>query len=113
MTALGVRPAQGVGGIGMSSEYVVNVGLPNGVMIERCDVTEGYLGDGYDVLIGMDIIGLGDFAVSNRERTVFTYRVPSQREIDFVKEINDQRGKVGRNAPCRCGSGKKYKYSVN
>lgn len=35
----------------------------------------------------MDVIGLGDFAVSNyRGKTTFTFRVPSLEEIDFVDE---------------------------
>jgi hypothetical protein len=39
---------------------------------------------GCDILIGMDIIGMGDFAVSNYNgRIVFSFRVPSMAEIDF------------------------------
>lgn len=40
-----------------------------------------------DILIGMDIITLGDFAVTNYEGvTKLSFRVPSQRHIDFVEE---------------------------
>ena len=58
------------------------------------------------MLVGMDIIGLGDFAVSNfQDRTAFSFRMPSQEEIDLTPPPP----KVGRNDPCPCGSGKKYK----
>ncbi len=43
--------------------------------------------DGLGVLIGMDIIGLGDFAISNHGgKTVFTFRAPSSKVIDFITE---------------------------
>ena len=43
------------------------------------------------MLIGMDIISKGDFAVSNFDgNTVFTFRYPSNSEINFVKEFMEQ-----------------------
>jgi hypothetical protein len=81
--------------------------------------------EGFDVIIGMDIITRGDFAITNVDgRTCVTYRVPSVQKLDFVEEAKaikrDKRkarreakagaeGKPARNAPCSCGSGKKYK----
>lgn len=92
--------------------YLVNIGLPNGVGFPNIRVTEGDL-HGADVLIGMDIIGRGDFAVSNYQgRTCFSYRYPSLKKIDFNKELaqQTQSDKIGRNSPCPCGSGNKYKH---
>jgi hypothetical protein len=44
---------------------------------------------GCDVLIGMDIITMGDFVVSNKGGvTVMSFRVPSSGNWDFVEEIN-------------------------
>ena len=66
--------------------YSVNIELPNEVMFPGLLVT---LGDflGGDVLIGMDIIGAGDFAVTNNNgATKFSYRYPSSADIDFVRE---------------------------
>lgn len=74
-----------------------------------------------DILIGMDIITLGDFAITNvGGKTVFSFRTPSTKMIDYVEEINKSMSskslerslskKVGRNDPCPCGSGKKYKH---
>ena len=42
---------------------------------------------GIDMLIGMDIINLGDLAITNKNgKTKFTFEIPSSRDIDFVKE---------------------------
>ena len=39
---------------------------------------------GIDLLIGMDVISLGDFAVSNyHKNTYFSFRIPSQNHIIF------------------------------
>lgn len=41
---------------------------------------------GIDVLIGMDIISNGDFAISNYEgRTQFSFRIPSQEHIEYKR----------------------------
>jgi uncharacterized protein YecA (UPF0149 family) len=62
------------------------------------------------MLVGMDIIGQGDFAVSNYGgKTVFCFRVPSVGMSDFPKmKIPEPKGGVYE--PCPCGSGKKYKF---
>ena len=42
---------------------------------------------GIDVLIGMDIISKGDFAVSNYNgKTQFSFRLPSQEDVDYKKD---------------------------
>lgn len=101
-----------------SNVYVVSIVLRNNVTIPAIRVTEAKLAGNQDVLIGMDVINLGDFAVTNADgKTTFSFQLPSVKEIDFVKEINAQKRnqpikgvpKVGRNAPCPCGSGLKYK----
>jgi hypothetical protein len=64
---------------------------------------------GIDALIGMDILGLGDFTVTHHGgNTTFSFCCPSRKDIDFVAEVRDSQ-KVGRNEPCPCGSGRKYK----
>ena len=95
---------------------MAGIWLPNKVHIPEIRVTEGAIAD-VDVLIGMDIICMGDFAVTNKDgRTNFTFRIPSLECLDFVKQKPAliQSGtqalrKVGRNELCPCGSGKKYK----
>ena len=99
-----------------ANTYLVNIRLPNGVEICQLKVTEGKIAGPSDVLVGMDVIGHGDFAVTNKDgKTVFSFRVPSIQCIDFVKEFHQKNPvkrslKVGRNDPCPCGSGKKYKH---
>lgn len=66
--------------------YDICIALPNKVAIPLLRVTEGTL-FGFDVLIGMDIIGKGDFSISNySNKTVLSFRFPSSQETDFVKE---------------------------
>lgn len=66
--------------------FLVNIGLPNRVGFSGVRVSKG-APPGTDVLIGMDIINRGDFAVTNRDgNTKFSFRVPSRADIDFVAE---------------------------
>jgi predicted aspartyl protease len=97
-----------------SNVYLVSLYLPNYVCVPKIPVLEG-IPNNCDMLIGMDVIGLGDFAVTNYNgKTAFSFRVPSMMEIDFCRHsylmphVNETK-KVGRNEPCPCGSGKKYK----
>jgi predicted aspartyl protease len=98
----------------MSEVYFVNIVLPNKVGFSQIRVTEGIL-SGADVLVGMDIITRGDFAVTHKDaKTTFSFRCPCTGHIDFVEEGKPKTQassghKVGRNDPCPCGSGKKYK----
>lgn len=95
--------------------YLVSLFLPNHVYIPTLVVSRGVLHGNSELLIGMDVISGGDFAVStHRGKTTFTFRMPSMEEINFVGTVNygsepDQVRKVGRNEKCPCGSGKKYK----
>ncbi len=42
--------------------------------------------DSVDVLIGMDVIGLGDFSITNKDgKTTFSFREPSMEEIDYTE----------------------------
>jgi len=91
--------------------FLVSIFLPNKVGIPSIRVTKGVLTD-CDVLIGMDIINQGDFAVTHKDgKTMFSFRLPSIEEIDFVKKKTEpyHSTKISRNSPCPCGSGKKYK----
>jgi predicted aspartyl protease len=93
-----------------SNIYVINLLLPNDIMIENLLVAEGIPND-CDMIIGMDVISLGDFAISNYNgRTLFSFRLPSMKEIDFTSEQGEGIISIGRNEPCPCGSGKKYKH---
>lgn len=65
--------------------YYVNILLPNNMEVQVLQVMDGYLQD-TDILLGMDIIGLGDFALSAPDgNTVFSFQIPSEFLIDFIK----------------------------
>ncbi|MBR5702687.1 MAG: retroviral-like aspartic protease family protein [Bacteroidales bacterium] len=67
--------------------YYVNILLPNRMEVKNVAVSEGVL-DGFDLLIGMDIINLGDFALTHKNKgTVFSFQIPSTHEYDFVKQL--------------------------
>jgi hypothetical protein len=72
-----------------SPVFLVDLQLPMMVVIQGLAVTLGKLPPGVDVLIGMDVIGTGDFAVTNvGGLTTMSFRVPSQAKIDYVAESN-------------------------
>lgn len=77
------------------STFLVDIILPNSVCIRQVPVCESEIGlQNLGALIGMDIITLGDFSLSNvNGKTTFTFRTPSVVEQDFVQEINDKNQK--------------------
>lgn len=72
-------------GIGTMNKYIINLILNNEVRIQNLIVMDSEIGkQGIDVLIGMDIISIGDFAVSNYEgKTQFSFRIPSQEHVEY------------------------------
>jgi len=94
--ALGLQPitatqVQTADGLTLKPVYLVNIGILNGPTIESVRVTLADLGY-IDALIGMDIITLGDFSITNKGgQTVFSFRIPSQHTIDYVKEAKDSK----------------------
>jgi len=85
LVASGMVLVHSVHGPQEAETYLVNIGLPNNVVFHGVRVTKGNFA-GAGILIGMDIITQGDFAVTNRNGTMFSFRVPSQQSIDFVAE---------------------------
>ncbi len=92
----GVVKVSGVHGAKLVSTYYINVLLPNNVGIYGIPATEIENIGAADVLIGMDIIIYGDFAISNFDnKTVFSFRTPSIETIDFANEIRQITSKPG------------------
>ena len=110
LISTGVVKVGTAGGIVEANTYVIDLVLPDNMIIPNLNVTCGKLND-TDVLIGMDIIQRGDFAVSNfNSETKFTFRIPSLEHSDFVKNSTIHAENIpSRNSKCPCGSGKKYK----
>jgi len=118
--AIGLKPAGQVTVLHAQGKtdvnaYLINVVLPNNVRVPFLRVSEGVLA-GFDMLIGMDIIARGDFSLScSEQKTIFSFQFPSTHVVDYVEGklietpyVNANKG-LGRNDPCSCGSGKKYK----
>lgn len=126
---LGLQPTGKVlsyhaNGCSTVNTYMINISLPNNLAFHSVTVSVGDL-NGFDVLIGMDIISLGDFSISAKNgNTIFSFRIPSVGTIDFVQENEDakkqsvagmninpivKQKKIQPNDPCPCLSGKKYK----
>jgi predicted aspartyl protease len=76
-------------------------------------------GTGRDVIIGMDIMKMGDLVITNYGgKTTLTFRTPSLETIDYVEELKMQekcdkvhalmQKKKILTAKCACGSKKDY-----
>jgi predicted aspartyl protease len=94
ITKCGLKPftmvdVQGAyGGVTQRNVYLINLLLPSGVHIPNVAAIEGEMGT-TDMLIGMDVITLGDFAITNfGGNTVFSFRIPSHHTIDYVRQAN-------------------------
>lgn len=77
-------------GMALQPTFIVDIVLPNGLKVRDVTVTgASALSGGCDVLIGMDIIALGDFSITNyKDCTCMSFRIPSMHEIDYVKNLN-------------------------
>lgn len=105
-----------------TSTFEVDLYLSKDLVFRNLTVTLGVICDGIDCLLGMDIIGTGDLSLTNfKGSTCMSFRYPSSHEIDFGKTpgigiASDKPvplvagPKFGRNDPCHCGSGKKFKH---
>lgn len=83
----GIVTSNHAGGSDQVNTYLVNVYLPNKICVVGVQVTEAKLSGNTEMLIGMDIISLGDFSVTNYQgKTCFTFRIPSIKTIDYCEE---------------------------
>ena len=63
------------------------------MVVAAVPVSEGGIA-GADILIGMDIITMGDFAITNCDgQSCWTFRMPAVEKIDFVEEIQEHNRK--------------------
>ena len=81
---IGFREVHHGGGKDICQVFLVSMLLPHHIILPYMEIIESNL-TSCDVLIGMDIINQGDFAVSNfQKRTTFTFRTPSLQHFDFL-----------------------------
>lgn len=94
----------GVHGVEACNQYLISLFLPNKLYIPDVAATELSSGAGCDILIGMDVISLGDFFTSTLGgKTSFTFRMPASQKHDFSKYWPSD------TSTCTCGSGNMYK----
>jgi len=80
------------------------------VGIQGVNVTEGDL-HGADLLIGMDIISMGDFSITHKDgNTKMSFCMPPCESHDYVERIKSNNEFLESKMKCPCGSGKKFKY---
>jgi predicted aspartyl protease len=90
LSSVGAQKVGVGGGMLTTTVHLVNIELPNKMMFPMMRLAQIALHGGVDALIGMDILGEGDFAVTHHKGiTTFSFCRPSRRDIDFVAEIND------------------------
>lgn len=113
----------GVHGVKTVPVYRVAITLNNDNISLLAEATEcEELSGTHDtgVLVGMNVIGMGDFAISNfNGETTMTFRVPSLEKIDYVAEIAEinkmkkiadaQAVRSSKPLKCPCGSGKLWR----
>lgn len=68
----------------------ISIGLPNKVRVDECRVSVCDVA-GCDLLIGMDIISIGDFAISNGDgKTTFSFAFPPfENKTDLLDKANN------------------------
>jgi hypothetical protein len=95
------------GGPEIRDRYMVNVRLPNGVMITGVAASDCHnLVGNFGAIVGMDIISRGDITITNHDnQTCMTFRTPTVGRVDYVKEFSDQlHAATNANDPCPCGA---------
>ncbi|MDO8714259.1 MAG: retroviral-like aspartic protease family protein [Polynucleobacter sp.] len=86
LAPIGYTSVMGVAGKHDCPQFSSGILLPNNVHFEKVLVTLGQL-NGFDVLIGMDIISAGSFAITHRTgATVFSFSIPTVDTIDYVQK---------------------------
>ena len=91
-----IRHAQGVAS--KVPVYVADIALPNSIRIIGLPVTLVDLGADIDILVGMDIISMGDFAITSPDgKTKFSFKYPASADIDFAREIDAANARRSRN----------------
>ncbi|MHC6204130.1 retropepsin-like aspartic protease [Breznakiellaceae bacterium SP9] len=77
LKSIEIRKVEGIHGIKKSNVYITDSMLPNKLTVANVRVTEYLDNDDFDIIIGMDIITLGDFSLSNdKGKSVFSFRLP-------------------------------------
>lgn len=89
LSPVGVAKISTCDGESYTHKYIINISLPNNCIMTDVLATE-CPGSEDTLIIGMDVIGQGDFAVSKSEGfTMFSFQIPSSHSLDFSNEIDE------------------------
>lgn len=96
ITSVGYGIAHTANGQCRINEYLVKLELPGGVLSSTIRCSSFKASDNVDVLIGMDLITTGDFAITNADgKTFVSFRIPPDyRHIDY--HLASTKGKAGK-----------------
>lgn len=87
LTPMGTSEISTANGVIEVDTHIVDIVLPNRVIVKDLLITSAEIGDDVDVLLGMDIICLGGFSVTNLKETYHSLIIPSGNHIDYVQKI--------------------------
>jgi len=92
LKTVGEGRIKAAGGVHRTKLYSIDVLLRNMVSFTNIRATEFVKTDQIDLLLGMDILMLGDLSITNYDhRTVVSFRVPPDDfHIDYVEVGNDE-----------------------
>lgn len=92
LSSLGETSIDSIHGEALASFYMVSLNLPNLLFLSKVRVTECANNDVFGVIIGMDSISQGDFAITNVNGvSTFSFCVPGIETIDYVERIEQRK----------------------
>jgi hypothetical protein len=89
LTSIGVMDVDTADGIRSAKVYSVDIKLQDIPLIMDMHSVEVTDSDDFDAIIGMDIMSLGDLAITTGTgKTMLSFRIPADKKpIDFVKNL--------------------------
>lgn len=88
LESIGETTAQYAQGEAITNVYKIGLNLPDLLFLPQLKVTECSSNEAFGVIIGMDVISLGDFSITNVNGvSTFSFCVPGMETIDYVKRI--------------------------
>jgi len=98
LTATGQKEVRGVTGAATRDVYMVDIVLPNNLLLANVEVVDGDIP--CDVLIGMNIISLGDFLITNfSQKTTFSFCMPPHNNRLDLLDKSDAVNKISKSKP--------------
>lgn len=91
IVADGIAKTRHAGGESTVKTYLMDIGLPNRILLPHIRVSECAEQDArFDIIIGMDIISMGDFSITGQGmRRMVSFCLPSTAYIDYVQMLKN------------------------